>query len=893
MKTENCTTEEKLDAMLQDMDTFIQEHPPITPEVFTETLNQAKQLKNEKLISQCERTIARCKETQSKLNSRRNALQRAKVQLMKAKSDSPCNCIVKSSGPDIDDTYLLAPAVSKKTSSWHVTCTSLPTSPKLHPRRSSLPNKGEVVQVSPISNLSSQNMEEYQEQLFNDGLITEDMSHRIVTSLPKSLTLRPTPDTNDCDTHGTREGSLFSRLPFSKKHMTRTVTVPVAQSYSMSQMQLSSSQTIPQMDGSLTIEPLPSSISSNSSQNSSSSSMPDELASSLHLASSCRYLTDPPIHPHLHTSPDLGNPPTPVNSHLFYLNAPENESWCTSPDGSPSIETGQKRTLSLILQELISTERDYVWALQLIVDNYIPEIKKDDVPQALRGKRNVIFGNIEKIYEFHSRHFLQELENCKQQPFQIAQTFLSHEEQFYLYALYNKNKPKSDQLMQEHGTAYFRRKQFELNDKMNLSSYLLRPVQRMGKYALLLKQMLKECPESDNEFADLKNAEEMVKFHLRHGNDLLAMDSLKDCDVNLQEQGRLLRQDEFMVTQGRKKFMRHIFLFEELILFSKTKRNRQGGPESYVYKYSFKTSDIGLTENFRDKSNKFEIWFRRRSLGENYILHAQCSEMKNSWVGEISRLLWKQAIKNRESRKCEMASMGMGNKPCMDLKGDFNINDRLINVTPTQSLARSRNSIAVTSVDHFRNGNKRPISITSLSSTSSSSSGQSANHGLLNSLNLAFEALNAGSNTATDSPHFNRRSMNSSNESGICTDIFLEPDVPVSNRGIPAGSNSAATLPANMRLLPTSARSGAVADSNEKKEEPKDKSTVPDTPSDMETPVSSATCFTPLTTTPKQADPGKLWLDLSKIRTPPELKVRVLGPSQPKISSINAEESEL
>lgn len=88
---------------------------------------------------------------------------------------------------------------------------------------------------------------------------------------------------------------------------------------------------------------LNSSISSNSSQNSSSSSMPDELASSLHLASSCRYLTDPPIHPHLHTSPDLGNPPTPVNSHLFYLNAPENESWCTSPDGSPSIETGQKR----------------------------------------------------------------------------------------------------------------------------------------------------------------------------------------------------------------------------------------------------------------------------------------------------------------------------------------------------------------------------------------------------------------------------------------------------------------------------------------------------------------------------------------------------------------------
>ena len=128
-------------------------------------------------------------------------------------------------------------------------------------------------------------------------------------------------------------------------------------------------------------------------------------------------------------------------------------------------------------------------------------------------------------------------------------------------------------------------------------------------------------------------------------------------------------------------------------------------------------------------------------------------------------------------------------------------------------------------------------------------------------------------------------------ESGICTDIFLEADV--SNRGIPAGCNSAATLPANMRLLPTSARSKAVSDSSEKKEELKDKPIIPGTPAETETPVSAASSFTPQTTTPKQADPGRLWLDLSKIRTPSEFKVRVLGPSQPKISSINAEESEL
>lgn len=62
---------------------------------------------------------------------------------------------------------------------------------------------------------------------------------------------------------------------------------------------------------------------------------------------------------------------------------------------------------------------------------------------------------------------------------------------------------------------------------MDLSSYLLKPVQRMGKYALILKQILKECPETSPDYPDLKEAEEMIRFCLQHGNDLLAMDAIQ------------------------------------------------------------------------------------------------------------------------------------------------------------------------------------------------------------------------------------------------------------------------------------------------------------------------------------------------------------------------------
>lgn len=109
--------------------------------------------------------------------------------------------------------------------------------------------------------------------------------------------------------------------------------------------------------------------------------------------------------------------------------------------------------------------------------------------------------------------------------------------------------------MAEYGSAFFKAKQLELGDKMDLASYLLKPVQRMGKYALLLQQLVKAGTDLSEQLssedgdkdekdgsetirpmvegeADLRAAEQMVRFQLRHGNDLLAMDSLRDCDVS-------------------------------------------------------------------------------------------------------------------------------------------------------------------------------------------------------------------------------------------------------------------------------------------------------------------------------------------------------------------------
>lgn len=108
------------------------------------------------------------------------------------------------------------------------------------------------------------------------------------------------------------------------------------------------------------------------------------------------------------------------------------------------------------MREMIGTERDYVRSLQYIIENYIQELLRDDIPQSLRGQRNVIFGNVEKIYEFHQLYFLDELEKCESNPLKVGAAFVKYDEKFYLYALYNKNKPKSDSLMSEYGASFFK-----------------------------------------------------------------------------------------------------------------------------------------------------------------------------------------------------------------------------------------------------------------------------------------------------------------------------------------------------------------------------------------------------------------------------------------------------
>uniref|UniRef100_A0A8C7B301 Pleckstrin homology and RhoGEF domain containing G4 n=1 Tax=Neovison vison TaxID=452646 RepID=A0A8C7B301_NEOVI len=355
--------------------------------------------------------------------------------------------------------------------------------------------------------------------------------------------------------------------------------------------------------------------------------------------------------------------------------------------------------LQLVLAEMVSTEREYVRALDYTMENYFPELERPDVPQGLRGQRAHLFGNLEKLRDFHCHFFLRELEACTQHPSRVAYAFLRHRVQFGMYALYSKNKPRSDALMTSFGHTFFKDKQQMLGDHLDLASYLLKPIQRMSKYALLLQELARACGGAVQELSALQAAQSLVRFQLRHGNDLLAMDAIQGCDVNLKEQGQLVRQDEFMVRTGRRKSVRRVFLFEELLLFSKPRRGPTG-TDTFAYKRSFKMADLGLTECCGESNLRFEIWFRRRKARDTFVLQAASLATKQAWTADISRLLWRQAIHNKEVRMAEMVSMGVGSKAFRDIAPSKEaISDRTVNYVLKCREVRSRASIAVAPFD--------------------------------------------------------------------------------------------------------------------------------------------------------------------------------------------------
>uniref|UniRef100_A0A8C8SI90 DH domain-containing protein n=1 Tax=Pelusios castaneus TaxID=367368 RepID=A0A8C8SI90_9SAUR len=177
-----------------------------------------------------------------------------------------------------------------------------------------------------------------------------------------------------------------------------------------------------------------------------------------------------------------------------------------------------------VVQEILETERTYVQDLKSIVKDYLDSITDQSKLSLGTEERSALFGNIQDIYHFNSE-LLQDLENCENDPVAIAECFVSKSEDFHIYTQYCTNYPRSVAVLTECMrnktlAKFFRERQEALQHSLPLGSYLLKPVQRILKYHLLLHEIENHLDKDTEGYDVVLDAIETMQRVAWHINDM-------------------------------------------------------------------------------------------------------------------------------------------------------------------------------------------------------------------------------------------------------------------------------------------------------------------------------------------------------------------------------------
>ena len=203
------------------------------------------------------------------------------------------------------------------------------------------------------------------------------------------------------------------------------------------------------------------------------------------------------------------------------------------------------RKKELIMKELLQTERVYVKDLEVCLKTYYYETCQTYAPMGLHGKASVIFGNMEEILQFHKTTFLQAIEKYQALPEDVGHCFVTYAPKFDIYVKYCKSQPESNKVLVSQSGTFYDDVQRKYNIEHPIPAYLIKPVQRITKYQLLLKELLSCC---DDDFqGEIKDGLEVMQNVPKKANDALHLSMLEGCDMHIDSLGEVILQESFQV----------------------------------------------------------------------------------------------------------------------------------------------------------------------------------------------------------------------------------------------------------------------------------------------------------------------------------------------------------
>ncbi|XP_035386533.1 uncharacterized protein LOC113573753 isoform X3 [Electrophorus electricus] len=311
-----------------------------------------------------------------------------------------------------------------------------------------------------------------------------------------------------------------------------------------------------------------------------------------------------------------------------------------------------------VINEIMSTERDYIKHLKDICEGYIKQCRKR-MDMFTEEQLCTIFGNIEDIYSFQKK-FLKCLEKRfnKDEPHlsEIGSCFLEHQTDFQIYSEYCNNHPNAcvqlSKLIKLNKYVFF----FEacrLLQKMidiSLDGFLLTPVQKICKYPLQLAELLKYTNPQHRDYKDVEAALNGMKNVARLINErkrrLENVDKIAQWQSSIEDwEGEdILSRSSDLIFSGEltkvtppqaKSQQRMFFLFNHQMVYCKKDLLRR---DILYYKGRVDMDQMEVLdmEDGKDKELNVSVknGMRLQSLsgGEVHLLCAKKPEQKQRWL---------------------------------------------------------------------------------------------------------------------------------------------------------------------------------------------------------------------------------------------------------------------
>ncbi|XP_037539649.1 FYVE, RhoGEF and PH domain-containing protein 6, partial [Nematolebias whitei] len=337
----------------------------------------------------------------------------------------------------------------------------------------------------------------------------------------------------------------------------------------------------------------------------------------------------------------------------------EEDSSSVSSKGDPEQSEGsmvhiarKKSNIQHIATEIMSSESVFVDVLKLLHVDFRESVNKasqqSGKPVIEERLLNQILYYLPQLYELNQNLLIELKQRVTQwdEDSQVADIFLKKGPFLKMYSTYIREFDKNVALLEEQtkknsafGAVV---KDFEASPRcanLALKHYLLKPVQRIPQYQLLLTDYLKNLSKDSNDYKDTQAALALVKEVANHSNDIIKhgdnfqkLMQVQCCLSGNQEiiqPGRIFLKEGVLMKRSRKVMQpRKFFLFNDALLYTIPVQSGQ-----LKLKNMLSLSGMRVSKPSQEAyQNELNI----ESVERSFILSASSAAERDEWLEAIS-----------------------------------------------------------------------------------------------------------------------------------------------------------------------------------------------------------------------------------------------------------------